>query len=129
MTVALFAFAVTFLIRRLVRRFRRPNFTGKLIWLTGASSGIGEALAYELSRLGARLILSSRNTKELYRVQNACASPDKIRVVQMDFSQPDKVISEGEKFVKELEKNGEKIDILIANAGISQLAKFMDNSF
>lgn len=47
-----------YLFRRLCRA--RPNFTGKTALVTGASSGIGEQLCYELSRLGANVILVSR---------------------------------------------------------------------
>ncbi len=42
---------------------------GKNIWLTGASSGIGEALAYHLNREGANLIISARRKPELERVR------------------------------------------------------------
>jgi len=41
------------------------SFEGKVIWITGASSGIGEALAYEWSKLGAHVILSARRKSEL----------------------------------------------------------------
>ena len=43
-------------------------FEGKVIWITGASSGIGEALAIKLSGLNTRLILSSNQPEELARV-------------------------------------------------------------
>jgi NADP-dependent 3-hydroxy acid dehydrogenase YdfG len=46
-------------------------FKNKIVWITGASSGIGEALAYELNKNGAFVILSARNTDELQRVKNA----------------------------------------------------------
>ena len=46
------------------------DFKDKVIWITGASSGIGEALSRELARLGARLILSSRNTNKLETLKN-----------------------------------------------------------
>ena len=45
---------------------------GKVVWVTGASSGIGEELAYSLAELGARLVLSARRTTELERVINKC---------------------------------------------------------
>ena len=47
-------------------------FTHKVVWITGASSGIGKALAIELSNQGAKLILSSRNTTSLEAVKNNC---------------------------------------------------------
>ena len=61
----------------------------KVIWLTGASSGIGEALAYALAQRGARLILSARRKDELARVKGNCVSeaqPD-IRILPLDLEQ------------------------------------------
>ncbi len=52
-------------------------FTKKVIWITGASSGIGEALAYAFSAEGARLLLSSRRREELERVKKNCAHPER----------------------------------------------------
>lgn len=54
-------------------RENRISFREKVIWITGASSGIGEALAIQLSALGARLILTSRNREALERVRARCA--------------------------------------------------------
>lgn len=45
---------------------------GKVVWITGASSGIGEELAYQLAALGARLVLSARRENELERVKRSC---------------------------------------------------------
>ena len=46
---------------------------GKVVWITGASSGIGEYLAYELVRYGCKLVLSARRKAELERVKKNCA--------------------------------------------------------
>ena len=46
------------------------KFRDKVVWITGASSGIGEALAYAFYREGAHLILSARRLAELERVKN-----------------------------------------------------------
>lgn len=45
---------------------------GKVVWVTGASSGIGEELAYQLSRIGALLAISARREDELERVKKKC---------------------------------------------------------
>lgn len=45
---------------------------GLVVWVTGASSGIGEELAYQLARCGSRLILSARREDELRRVKRHC---------------------------------------------------------
>ena len=58
----------------------------KVVWLTGASSGIGEALAYQLSRQGARLILSARRKEELERVKDDCpGDPERIKILTVDL--------------------------------------------
>ena len=80
---------VLFLVVQLVRIFlndcdlilslyerwgKRPEavLAGKVVWITGASSGIGEAIAYELAKAGSRLILSARGEEDLRRVANKC---------------------------------------------------------
>ncbi|XP_055145183.1 dehydrogenase/reductase SDR family member 7 isoform X2 [Symphalangus syndactylus] len=53
---------------------RRPEWelTDMVVWVTGASSGIGEELAYQLSKLGVSLVLSARRVHELERVKRRC---------------------------------------------------------
>ena len=55
---------------------RAPNHAlkGKVVWVTGASSGIGEKLAYVLAKCGSRLILSARREDELKKVHENCKS-------------------------------------------------------
>lgn len=45
---------------------------GLVVWVTGASSGIGEELAYQLAKCGSRLVLSARREDELNRVKRQC---------------------------------------------------------
>ena len=67
------------------------SFEGMVIWITGASSGIGEALAYEWSKLGARLILSARRESDLERVKDACAHSERCIVVPLDLSHQEEI--------------------------------------
>lgn len=63
----------------------------KVIWITGASSGIGEALAYVLANAGAKLILSARRKEELERVKGNCPASTQpaVRVLPLDLEQAD----------------------------------------
>lgn len=49
------------LVAYIRRKTVKPNYTNKIVWITGASSGIGEYLAYEFNRHGAYVIISARN--------------------------------------------------------------------
>lgn len=90
----------------------------KVIWITGASSGIGEALAYELASKGARLILSARRKDELQRVKGNCASEAQagISVLPLDLSQGETLKLSTEAAIQLFGH----IDILVNNGGISQ---------
>lgn len=97
----------------------------QVIWITGASSGIGEALAYALAREGAKLILSARREEELMRVKKACGNAEnEIFILPLDL---EKSAEMPEKVQKAIAFFG-KIDVLINNGGISQrsLAKDTD---
>lgn len=90
----------------------------KVVWITGASSGIGEALAYELAKRGAKLILSSRRKEELERVKGNCFAPAQpnIRILPLDLAQSATLQLTTEAAMQLFGK----IDILINNGGISQ---------
>ncbi len=96
----------------------------QVVWLTGASSGIGEALAYELSKEGAKLILSARRLSELERVQKQCVDPANTKVLALDLSDP---FSLSQKAIEAQTFFGE-IDILINSGGISQRDTAMNTS-
>lgn len=97
----------------------------KVVWITGASSGIGEALAYELNKNGTKLILSARRNMELERVKSNCSFPDTVAILPLNLllfdSLPDKT--------KEAIALHGKIDILINNGGISQRSLITDTKF
>ena len=88
----------------------------KIIWITGASSGIGEALAHRFSKEKSFLILSSRNESALQKVRNECAFPEKIKILPLDLEDLDSLPKKAEQAWKIFGT----IDILINNGGISQ---------
>ena len=91
-------------------------FKDKVIWLTGASSGIGEALAYELSGFGALLILSSRNKTNLMKVKSQLPkNADKAKVLVLDLEKLDELES---KTAEAMSLFG-TIDYFISNAGLA----------
>lgn len=95
---------------------------GKTVWITGASSGIGEALAYALEKKGCKLIISSRRTQELQRVKNACQKKENIAILDIDLADFDNMEV---KVGNALAKFG-AIDLLINNAGLSQRSLIID---
>lgn len=99
-------------------------FKNKRIWITGASSGIGEALAREAAHLGAHLVLSARNEAELHRVATTCQGAASILVQPLDLTRHDEI---PEIVAKTLKAVG-KIDILINNGGISQRSLALETS-
>jgi len=98
------------------------DYKDKVVWITGASSGIGEHLAYALAEQGAKLILSSRNEKELQRVKNNCHKDSDILIMPLDVVDFDAIPAAVESAVSHFGK----IDMLINNAGISQRALAQD---
>jgi dehydrogenase/reductase SDR family member 7B len=98
------------------------HFHQKVCWITGASSGIGEALAYALSAENAFLILSSRRPDQLERVKAACAYPDRVRVLPLDLLD---IPSLQAKTSEAIGCFGH-IDIMVHNGGISQRSRAMD---
>jgi len=94
----------------------------KTIWITGASSGIGRALAVNLSLRGARLILSARSEERLEDCRRQCMNQEQHVVLPLDLADP---ASLQEASLQALEKCG-SIDILINNGGISQRSLAVD---
>ena len=93
-----------------------------VIWITGASSGIGEAAAQKFSTEGYALILSSRNLQELERVKNSCAFPEDIRILPLDLADSGDF---DQKVATALSFFG-KVDMLLHNGGISQRSLIKD---
>jgi short-subunit dehydrogenase len=94
----------------------------KTIWITGASSGIGRALAVNLSRRGAHLILSARSAERLEDCRQACLHPERHVVLPLDLEDPDSLRGAA----RQAHENCGPIDILINNGGISQRGTVVD---
>lgn len=95
-------------------------FKGKVAWITGASSGIGEALVNEFAGLGAKLIISSNDPAGLERVKKACGGKSEmITCVPFDLSDTSGI----EKLVERQISEAGQIDYLLNIGGISQRSK------
>jgi short-subunit dehydrogenase len=94
------------------------SLISKVIWITGASSGIGEALTYALAKEGAFLILSARRKEELERVKGNCngTDPANIHILPIDLAKAETLLLNTEAAIQIFGR----IDILINNGGISQ---------
>jgi len=95
------------------------DFQNRRVWITGASSGIGEALARAFHEAGAKLILSARREEELRRVQAACGGEPNTRVMPFDVTETKSL---QEKTPAALAMFG-GVDILVLNAGITQRSR------
>ncbi|BFZ07801.1 hypothetical protein BsWGS_10840 [Bradybaena similaris] len=119
-----------FLLMFMTKFGKRPDsLAGKVVWITGASSGIGEHIAYCLAKAGCRLVLSARRAEELEKVKQKClqfgkgkVSEDDILVLPLDIVAFD---THKAAVQKVLEAFGQ-IDVLINNAGRGQQAVWLD---
>lgn len=92
-------------------------YEGKYVWITGASSGIGEALALEYARLKAYLIISARRIDELTRVQKECLKfTNNCEILPFDLADNNSVVKAADEYTSRFQK----CHILINNGGISQ---------
>lgn len=100
------------------------SITGRVVWITGASSGIGAAMAYAFAGMGAKLVLSARKTERLQEVKARCPYPDRHLILPLDL---DDSSAFPEKVQSVLDAMG-RIDILINNGGISQRSPAAETS-
>ncbi|EJN6953959.1 SDR family oxidoreductase [Aeromonas hydrophila] len=96
---------------------------GKLVLLTGASGGIGEALAQELAAQGAHLLLHGRRASALERLRKELPHPERHQTVIADLGSP----QERAKLLQHPALD-EGLDVLINNAGCNQFAWLEDQS-
>ena len=95
----------------------------RIIWITGASSGIGAALAHRFAAAGWALILSGRRIEALQAVADACGAPALVLPFEAsDYDALPRVVAEA------IAWRGQ-IDVLVNNAGISQRSLALDTGF
>lgn len=98
-------------------------FEDRVWWITGASSGIGAALAESVARAGAKLVLSGRNVEALEAVAARCPRPSLVLPFEVtDFENLPACVEKAWAW-------GGRIDTLVNNAGISQRSLAVDTSF
>ena len=91
------------------------NIEGKIVVITGASSGLGEATARHLSELGAVVVLGARRIDRIRALaQELAGSEGKAIAVQTDVTQSEQV----KKLVEAAVENYGRIDVMINNAGL-----------
>lgn len=104
----------------------KVELRGKVIWITGASSGIGKAIALEAARQGARLILSGRREALLDEVARECDRLGAAGARALAFDLED---AEGRAGACDrAPTHFGALDVVILNAGISQRATFLDTT-
>lgn len=99
------------------------SFQDQVVWITGASAGIGEALALAFARQGARLILSARNEAALRRVATACA-PAEVLVLPLDLADAAALPAS----VQQALARFGRLDVLVNNGGVSQRSLALETS-
>ncbi len=100
-------------------------FTGKVVWITGASSGIGEHLAYRIARDKPCLVLSARRVEALEQVAAQTKLPERhLLVVPLDLSQPETFTDA----LKHVINRFGRVDYLVNNGGIGHKSSVLETS-
>lgn len=95
-----------------------------VIWITGATSGIGEAVFREYNKLDFKLIISGRNSDKLDSLKGESKNPENVHVLPLDLTNPESFPNK----VSEAIKAFGRVDILLNNGGISQRSLIIDTS-
>ena len=99
------------------------SIKNKVVWITGASSGIGEAIALAFAKEGVRLVLTARRVDELQLVKSATGLADaSVLILPMDVTELDKA----QAAAKLVMETFGRIDIMVHNAGVSQRSYIVD---
>ncbi|MBC2838144.1 SDR family NAD(P)-dependent oxidoreductase [Robiginitalea sp. SC105] len=102
---------------------KKQDFKDKVVWITGASSGIGASLALQLNELGATVIASARRAEKLEELKEAAAHPLNFLTVPLDITKGSSI----NKAVAEVGKL-DRLDLVIHNAGIAQKGLVTENN-
>lgn len=98
----------------------------KTVLITGASSGIGEAFAYELAKQGANLIITARTKDKLQELANKIHKDYNVEVTVLTG---DLLLKETpQKLYDQIKQAGLSVDLLINNAGFGKWVNFLDES-
>ena len=95
----------------------KEHFSDKTVWITGGSSGIGEALAKKLAELGAKVIISSHEKEELERVKKEVGtSKNSVSILEFNLSD----VKDVERASDTILKDHSPVDFFFTNGGVSQ---------
>jgi len=98
-------------------------FSGKVVVITGASSGIGAQAAKDFAKLGASLVVVGRNQENLQKVANECGA-ENVLTVQADVTNED----DAKRIINETVTRFSRIDVLVNNAGILETGTIENTS-
>lgn len=102
---------------------KKKRFEGKVVWITGASSGIGEALSHGFAAEGAKLVMSARNIEKLEAVRKQLpTAPENVKVVPLDLASPLELPIR----TREALAAFGRVDIMVHNGGVSQRSRAID---
>ena len=94
------------------------------MWITGASSGIGEALTVQLAVAGANLIISSRRKETLEALKERCSGAKSVWVLPLDLEDDNTIQAAADEVLSKVSQ----IDYVFHNGGISQRSLTEDTS-
>jgi short-subunit dehydrogenase len=104
---------------------KKQRMSHTVIWITGASSGIGAALAKIYAQRGVKLILSARRISALEKIKSECLTPENIKILAFDLNDFDAAASQVQKAIDFFGR----VDVLINNAGVSQRSLIAETQF
>jgi len=100
------------------------GFKDKIVWITGASSGIGEALASQVASEGGKVVLSARNKSKLEELKSRLSNSNSHLIVPLDLENSSNFVE----LVKQVMDHYGRIDFLFNNGGMSQRSEAHETS-